>query len=307
MMYQFDGETAGAYGTYSGDVSVSYNFMEMSFFENGQLDILIQGFQGDPACTNTSMLDYATYPNACGIHVHANADCDDAGGHFWFNQSLVDPWKFISYDNMTEFDVSIADYGYNWSNTQGQALVFHDSEGARVACTLIEPREDPMLDQDQDWQLSDAQVYFNYEGTAMVQDSSVISVGMVDGTNWAYISHTMEVTNLNGGCQGTVCSGANCCGIHIHSGHSCDEDALGHFYENDVDPWVNVRYTNSPGQVQTQYIDVGTMDISNRTFIIHDEAGARIACYLLSVETPTSPSSASLFGASSVFFVSLLF
>jgi Cu/Zn superoxide dismutase len=305
MTYELNGATATPYGDYTGEIVVSYNYIQLEFLDESgaELSVLVQGLQGDPACTDTSELDYEANPNACGLHIHENADCDDAGGHH-YTENDVDPWAEVSYDSVTEFDVTVSGYNYDWSGTNGKALVFHDATGARIACTLISERDlDVSLDPDQTWSLDSASVYFNYEGDARVESTSLVEVGMLEDGSSAFIKHNLEVDGLDGGCTNEVCSGSNCCGIHIHEGTSCTEDAEGHYYDADSDPWVAVRYTNSPGQVQSQLIDMGIDNIVGRTLIVHDATGARIACYVLS---ETSNSAVSLWGAFSVLLVGLL-
>ena len=44
---------------------------------------------------------------------------------------------------------------------------------------------------------------------------------------------------------GADASASNSCGIHIHSGTSCNEDALGHYYAAGMDdPWGTVTFTS---------------------------------------------------------------
>jgi hypothetical protein len=83
---------------------------------------------------------------------------------------------------------------------------------------------------------------------------------------------------------------ANACGIHIHEGKSCKENALGHYWnkgEIEADPWAPVTYkiTSMKGDVaygevvDKQVITGLTGDqVKGHTMIIHDHTGGRIAC-----------------------------
>jgi len=82
---------------------------------------------------------------------------------------------------------------------------------------------------------------------------------------------------------------ANSCGVHIHTGTSCDTAAGvgGHFWDNDQlesDPWKTTVYSAEGGSsVQTSDSEIVTTgltsdDILGRVMVVHDSTGARIAC-----------------------------
>jgi len=82
------------------------------------------------------------------------------------------------------------------------------------------------------------------------------------------------------------CPAANGCGVHIHSGAGCDSstDQGGHFFENiTVDPWTDHKYS-STGQGTASFagtIKIGSQDVANRAFVVHNAAGQRIGCGIL--------------------------
>merc|ERR1712176_328679 len=100
------------------------------------------------------------------------------------------------------------------------------------------------------------------------------------------------VQNVGGALQGIdpACMGVqdgtgNRCGVHVHAGESCSEDALGHLFSTDSDPWIPVTYTdaesNADGPVfQHDGIDTGANydEMKNKVVVVHDSTGARIAC-----------------------------
>jgi len=82
---------------------------------------------------------------------------------------------------------------------------------------------------------------------------------------------------------------ANSCGVHIHTGTSCDTAAGvgGHFWDKifvPADPWKTTVYSAGGGSsVQTSDSEIVTTgltsdDILDRVMVVHDSTGARIAC-----------------------------
>jgi len=82
---------------------------------------------------------------------------------------------------------------------------------------------------------------------------------------------------------------ANSCGVHIHTGTSCDTAAGvgGHFWDNDQlesDPWKTTVYSAEGGSsVQTSVSELAVTGLSSdailgRVMVVHDSTGARIAC-----------------------------
>merc|ERR1740124_536842 len=96
--------------------------------------------------------------------------------------------------------------------------------------------------------------------------------------------HGYEVENCK-----TVPEGvSNACGIHIHSGKTCDDASMvgGHYYSDSIesDPWAPITYrAGNAGIAQGRAaVKIGVaQDISGRAMVMHDSTGARIACALL--------------------------
>ena len=94
---------------------------------------------------------------------------------------------------------------------------------------------------------------------------------------------------------------ANSCGVHIHKGTSCTEDAEGHYYDTysiGSDPWGAGYYAaDSDGTADVKFaLDAGTSsaDITGKAVIVHDYNGGRIGCALL--EMPLAAQVAAPFG-----------
>ena len=89
-------------------------------------------------------------------------------------------------------------------------------------------------------------------------------------------------------CASGAGSAGNSCGIHIHSGTSCTEDALGHYYTGAVtsDPWTSIAYTSDTSGATSGSVVVDTggtySEVIGRALIIHAYDGSRIGCALLS-------------------------
>jgi len=82
----------------------------------------------------------------------------------------------------------------------------------------------------------------------------------------------------------------NSCGVHIHSGKTCENAAEvgGHYWERDAlesDPWAPIIYSTADGSsVETlEFLNTGLTsgDILGRAMVVHDSTGARIACGII--------------------------
>merc|ERR1712060_192920 len=88
----------------------------------------------------------------------------------------------------------------------------------------------------------------------------------------------------------------NGCGIHVHTGTSCDSAAEvgGHYYSDSLssDPWAPVVYVASTDGTSQEHQGVQVVtglsngDITGRVMVVHALAdGARIACAVIGTET----------------------
>jgi len=96
--------------------------------------------------------------------------------------------------------------------------------------------------------------------------------------------HGYEVENCK-----TVPEGvSNACGIHIHSGKTCDDASMvgGHYYSDSIesDPWAPITYSSfwpGPGLGIREVTIGAAQDITGRAMVVHDSTGARVACALV--------------------------
>jgi len=139
--------------------------------------------------------------------------------------------------------------------------------------------------------------YFNYKGTIKTQGT--MSVKGTSLLKTATQTLSWELTGLDPDCKTTPEGVKNACGIHIHEGTSCYEDAGGHYWDKNLinpDPWTKVTYKTLSWFTQCyateKGVDVVTgltnFDVLGHTMIVHDHTGARVACgvitpYMLAV------------------------
>jgi len=119
--------------------------------------------------------------------------------------------------------------------------------------------------------------YFNYEGDLAVK-GKVNSEGMTTGQKISW-----DLSGMDPKCEGGPGDKPNSCGVHIHKGESCKEDALGHYFATPEDPWKTITYTSKNGKASMNNVKVATelTDVMGRTFIVHDFEGGRVACGIL--------------------------
>ena len=74
--------------------------------------------------------------NACGLHLHSDTTCDDA------SQVGGDPWSTIEYvsdASGSSAGLSDVQIGRSSADLRGRAFVVHGSDGARIACGIVQP------------------------------------------------------------------------------------------------------------------------------------------------------------------------
>merc|ERR1711988_956112 len=222
--------------------------------------------------------------NQCGIHIHAGTSCtEDALGHFW-NSTLVpsDPWTSVQYDSadgQSQYAAGIEVLtGLGNADILGKAVVVHDSvaPGNRIACALITEAQTTTTTTTTGATLvaTNFVKYFNSD-TAFQVSGSVSFQPILSSAGLAGQSVTWDLADVDPACK---TGSGNQCGIHIHAGTSCTEDALGHFWNSTLvpsDPWTSVQYDSADGQSQyAAGIEVltglGNADILGKAVVVHD-------------------------------------
>jgi hypothetical protein len=129
--------------------------------------------------------------------------------------------------------------------------------------------------------------YYSYEGSLAVAGTVTVTCS---GT-----THTLDyaLSDVDFSCATGAGDAEKSCGIHIHQGTTCDGDAGGHYYDDEIvftDPWASIAYSGI-GAVEgtTDPVDTGlpSSDLVGRALIIHGYNGGRIACALLTAPAPT--------------------
>ena len=148
--------------------------------------------------------------------------------------------------------------------------------------------------------------YYDYNGDLAVAGTVTVTT---DGTSQtlAY-SLTADIDPLCG--AGADSGTANSCGIHVHQGTTCTDDAGSHWYDDESiseDPWASVSYIGvTSASDTTDPVDTGYDDAVGRALIIHGYDGGRIACALLTVtvdwKIPTEPQVLSVAAGTTVKF-----
>jgi hypothetical protein len=122
-------------------------------------------------------------------------------------------------------------------------------------------------------------------GNATVRGTVYVKADPFHSGSIVYGGH---LEGLQSGLMADNCTATNGCGVHIHSGYSCNSTAtqLGHFFNNQTvltDPWMNQRYSSNRDGVANfvSKVELGTTDVNGRAFIVHSSSGARVACGLL--------------------------
>ena len=126
--------------------------------------------------------------------------------------------------------------------------------------------------------------YFSYTGALAVSGSVSVAEPGVWTQSFAY-----DLSGVDPECALGPGTAANSCGMHLHTGSTCDADAGGHYFTGTVtaDPWTTISYTPTvTGTVTaTGVVTVTTggtgEDMMGRAVVVHGYDGGRIACALL--------------------------
>jgi len=258
------------YPEYTGELEVSGSVL-LEFSEtNVNLGLTLSGV--DALCADGP----STAGNSCGVHIHDGTSCgvkDNIGGHLYGTSLSADPWASIVYSTGTDELIQL-DWGMTGSEAFNKLLVVHDQSGGRIACSVI--------GADGSITIETVSAYPGYDDTTDVPTGSVLVefIGTTAQMSWSDAQDPLCVSE-----SGPESGVGNSCGIHIHAGLSCFDNAyvLGHYYNTDTltsDPWGAGFYASDEGTVS---VDFGfTMaDAMGRAFVIHKRDGSRMTCDVL--------------------------
>jgi hypothetical protein len=243
--------------------------------------------------------------NVCGIHIHTGLTCSNAslvGGHLY--EASEDPWTTVRYSSTagvsTNANGFVVPTGLDMSQLLGRALVVHNSNGAgeRIACGIVEAMPESAPLSVDSWVL--------YPGSSWAEAVSGSMIVIHKKAVVDTVLLTWDFYNTDPAC---ATGSGNVCGIHIHSGTTCDDAALvgGHYWnasELTSDPWTEVRYA-AMGDGRSVSLEVPTVvafgesrsSIIGRAMVVHNSVGngERIACGIIqenpATTTTTTPTS----------------
>merc|ERR1712137_888376 len=97
--------------------------------------------------------------------------------------------------------------------------------------------------------------YYSYTGNlaATGRVGPVVTMGVTQ-------TFSYSLANVDTLCSAGAGSAANSCGIHIHTGTTCTDNAFGHYFTGTVtaDPWTVIAYTSLPDGTTSGTAEVTT-------------------------------------------------
>eukprot|EP00543_Licmophora_paradoxa_P007486 CAMPEP_0202449032 /NCGR_PEP_ID=MMETSP1360-20130828/7813_1 /ASSEMBLY_ACC=CAM_ASM_000848 /TAXON_ID=515479 /ORGANISM="Licmophora paradoxa, Strain CCMP2313" /LENGTH=308 /DNA_ID=CAMNT_0049066839 /DNA_START=312 /DNA_END=1238 /DNA_ORIENTATION=+ len=223
----------------------------------------------------------------CGVHIHVGTTCesaDEVGGHYWntiiFGESDdEDPWNAESYQ--TDYlgrstSGFVIDSGFGIKDNTGRAVVIHGQDGTRIGCGILEPAPENTVGS----LYSDIVPYPGAELTTLP-----IGEVEVEFFSDSTLLFRYNVEGLEANCMD--------CGVHIHTGITCDDEdlVLGHYWdlsEKADDPWVvaeGASYnTDSEGKASGHFFlfsGYGFEETVGRALVFHGQDGGRLGCGML--------------------------
>jgi hypothetical protein len=252
----------------TGDVSIFVTAAGLSGIGNVKSlpeSGLLSEQAGGPDCLAT---------NGCGVHVHTGTDCTNStsqGGHF--HAEVSDPWSSVGYSSTSTEGTASFSFAVETAATQiqGKAFIVHNNAGARVACGLLSEVLEGVTTSNLD----------ALDGSGVTGDVTIYTTS--DKVIGAGYAEGLEPDLKDSSHGGTSCTATNGCGAHVHSGTSCEKKDTqgGHYYTGAADPWATVRYGSTTGGGRASFIfsvSDGATDVSGKPFIVHNDAGGRVAC-----------------------------
>ena len=135
----------------------------------------------------------------------------------------------------------------------GRVLIVHAHDGSRIACAVLAAESAPAL-----LATGGFVPYYTYGGELAVAGhvGPLVTVGTTQTFSYA-------LTGLDPACAGPSgprFDAANSCGIHMHEGTSCADDAGHHYFTGAVteDPWTAIAYTTDEAGAAAGTVSVNT-------------------------------------------------
>ena len=159
----------------------------------------------------------------------------------------ADPWATVVYT--TGVGSLTVETGLTAADVEGKAMIIHNKDGGRIACALLQ--SGAPLDVGDGTLAAPALMaggfvpYYTYAGNLAI--SGTVGPMTTVGTTQTFYYQLDGVDPL---CSSGAGGAGNSCGIHIHAGRTCVDNALGHYYTRAVttDPWTSIASAASRGQ-----------------------------------------------------------
>ena len=220
----------------------------------------------------------STLVSASPVHIHSGTTCTaDALGHYYVSGAVTsDPWTNVAYtsDSSGGSAGSVAvTTGGSSADVAGRAMIVHAFDGSRIGCAILGAATQLTLTA------GGFVPYFTYAGDLAV--AGTVGPMTTAGTTQSFAWQLSGVDPL---CASGAGGAANSCGVHIHSGRTCTDNAGGHYFTGSVtvDPWTTVAYTATAGGTASGTVSVNTggtaAEVAGRALIVHAYDGSRIAC-----------------------------
>lgn len=229
-----------------------------------------------------------TVANACGTHVHGGTACTDENtqGTHDYDDAGSDPWRVIKFPSTDS--TGHAEYTFELKTSavilDRKPFMLHDNQGRRISCGILSRV---------DTHSAELTALNNSGVTGSV--TMFASPEMMYGAGWAH-GVDKDLSKPDGDC-----TAKNGCGAHVHSGTSCDQASQGgHLVASAdiVDPWKDIGYKSSNADGYATFVfsvkaaSAGAF-VLPKPFIVHNNAGARVSCGLISSDATTSLPAAS--------------
>ena len=229
----------------------------------------------DPACSSGA----GTAPGSCGMHIHTGSTCTaDAGGHYYTGTVTTDPWTnaYTAQEDGTASASVTVETGGTSSDINGHSFVVHAYDGTRIACAILGATSEVTVTA------SGFVPYYSYKGDLAV--AGTVGPMTTSGTTQTFY---YSLTGVDPACSDGAGTAGNSCGVHIHSGTTCTDNAGGHYFTGAVteDPWASIAYTSTAANTAAASVTVdtgaGSWSLVGRAFVVHAYDGSRIGCAIL--------------------------
>jgi len=273
------------YPGYEGDIDLSDGSKVIIKFDKKNMEFNFRGNGGQENCVD------------CGVHIHSGTTCDDAdqvGGHYWDENKVSDPWTTdngsvykSNPEGMSNATFTI-NSGYGIGDNVDHAVVVHAQDGTRIACGVLSRFRNAAKSCKPKKTVLQTCItkYPAYEGNLDIRGK-------------VRVAYTHENLMFRYKLKG---ADIDCkeCGIHIHSGTTCNNATLvgGHYWDDHngsmSDPWNleggSTYSTNLGGFTKNSFRFNAGFDAQENighAVVVHDKEGTRYGCGVLSTDKAT--------------------